>query len=304
MKNYGIILEDIVQEDIDFVLGAQPLEILQPDRDWTPYLPPLELQNKGEETFACVTFSCLNTIETFGARKYGLQWNKSDRFTAKMSGTIPGQGNSFKKVMASVRKDGVTDEEKWPFNVITVQDFYKPIPQEIIEEAKLSTIDIEFEYRIFTQRELDPEVLWEKLQYAPIQVGVCAWDSPVNGVYLRNNLPVNHAVMLYKGEYKKFWYIYDHYDKSVKKLAWDFNFGAAQQNTFNLNHPMYLVKLSNRPEVYAVDKNNKKHYIPNLAQLHKGTEIGVWGKEDSIRTISESDLVGMEEGVPIQFGII
>src|SRR3990167_4962175 len=94
MKNYGLIIEKPQKED--YIFGASPLpyEELQPDGDWTSFLPYKEIQNlNGIEPYACVSFTILNCVEILIKRKYGKDTNWADRFLAANSGTKEG-GNS------------------------------------------------------------------------------------------------------------------------------------------------------------------------------------------------------------------
>ncbi|MCI0561489.1 MAG: hypothetical protein MN733_23625, partial [Nitrososphaera sp.] len=111
------------------VTGMQGPE-LNLSGDWTEYLPVKELQKRnGLETMACVSFSALNAIETLS--NYLVQnWNKSDRFTAKESGTTK-SGNYYAKVAECIRLQGLVDEIDWPFEGKTWEEFYKTIPDEI-----------------------------------------------------------------------------------------------------------------------------------------------------------------------------
>ncbi|MBI4029169.1 MAG: hypothetical protein HY376_02285, partial [Candidatus Blackburnbacteria bacterium] len=111
--NYGLI--ESIPSPTDLLLGEQSPDVLSPARDFGQFLPVVEYQKRNFETSACVTFSGLNSIETLLKVKYRLDFNFSDRFTAKMSKTIPGWGNTFVRVANSVRHDGVVDETFLPW---------------------------------------------------------------------------------------------------------------------------------------------------------------------------------------------
>ena len=49
--------------------GNVPQVILQPNSDWTEFLPIEEKQNVNYETFNCVSFGTLSAIETIMKRK-------------------------------------------------------------------------------------------------------------------------------------------------------------------------------------------------------------------------------------------
>jgi len=85
--------------------------VLQADRDWTPYLPPYEPQSTlGFDTWGCVAYSALNCIETLEKRLYGSQRNNSDRFLVVGSGTTPNGGNSMSAVAEWNRTHGTIEE--------------------------------------------------------------------------------------------------------------------------------------------------------------------------------------------------
>lgn len=201
--------------------------ILQPDRNWRPSLPALEIQRTPEyDTMACVTFSAWNGVEALAFKKYGIRLNKSDRFTAKMSGTTA-NGNNFWDVAQSIAKlHGFVDEEKWPFkDCKTFQIFYADVPQMVVE---LGLKSLDGEFKINYEAVWDtPESLYDALQYAPIQVGIYAYGQFVNGVYQRSENRGNHAVLLFNAVEGEYWEIYDHYENAFKKLAWNTRFWGA-----------------------------------------------------------------------------
>src|SRR5690242_6166491 len=127
-KNTGVIIE---QKPQDFVAGTLPYEVLNPSGDWTPYVPSAESQLLHHmDSMACVTFSCLNVIETQYKFFTGKDINFSDRFIAKLSGTTP-QGNSVQRVLDTINQYGLVLEEEWPtYPDFVWDDYYAPIPQD------------------------------------------------------------------------------------------------------------------------------------------------------------------------------
>jgi len=78
----------------------------------------------------------------------------------------------------------------------------------------------------------------EALKYGPLQVTVYAWNHEEDGVYPNpKNKYRNHAVTLVGFDEGSHWIIFDHYNQSVKKLAWDYEFGHALRYTVSLNKP-------------------------------------------------------------------
>ena len=120
-KNYGLIIEPVQPED--FVLGfSQSLalkygaELLNPSGDWSRFTPSVESQGtRNGDTYACVSFGTTNAVEMLArARAFNDGLNLSDRFLAKVSGTIVGQGNSPKTVADALRHGWSVNEPEWP----------------------------------------------------------------------------------------------------------------------------------------------------------------------------------------------
>lgn len=231
IKKYGYIHEEPTGDEEIFGVGEMD-EVLSPLRDYTPFLAEKEVQNKFHETWNCTVFSMLNCLETLAKVKYKIDINKSDRFVGKMGGTHAYSGNTFRESYNALPNFGWVDEKDYPFDSKTVEEYYKTVPPEILKKGEESKKYFEFRRKIL--RTVTPETLWEALQFGPLRVSVCAWYPPIDGVYERVNGILNHAVMLFKGEFGKYWWIYDSYDKDIKKLAWDFNFGSADFVSFKL----------------------------------------------------------------------
>jgi hypothetical protein len=208
------------------VSGAEK-KVIREDGDYTNFLPDLELQkNKIFDSMACVSFSALNCLETL-AKVEGISLNRSDRFTAKESGTTK-KGNSMRQVAESIRKiHGTVEEHVWPFDRDTFDwdTYYSEIPDTIKALGKefLEEWEVLWEW-------VPTDDLREALKYGPIQVTVDAWPAPNSkGLYTRRvERGYNHAVMLYKSTDEAY-EIYDHYDKKYKKLVPDYQFGHAIQ---------------------------------------------------------------------------
>ena len=224
---------------------------------WTVFLPTPERQSGVYfDSMACVTFSALNCLETQvrGLISYQLmpremikeltdegyfneylEFNLSDRFTAKMSGTTR-QGNYFVNVWDSIRKHGVIPEKDWTWNpeqrnpVFDWDDFYSEIPQELKDKglrflAILEKYGFEIKYEWINT---DLASLSKHLFAAPIQIAapVCpGWNS--DGPVQACSRPANHATMV-EGIYKKwkaekdFIHDFDHYKPFRKELALDY----------------------------------------------------------------------------------
>ena len=158
--------------DTDYIGGTLPHEVRNPSGDWTPYAPPGEWQkNNYFDTFGCVSFSALNSIEMQYKLFTGTERNFSDRFTVIMSGTIPGQGNWVFKVGDSLRKDGFVDEAEFPappeYNQAT---YFAPPSIEVINKAKLILNDWEVKYEYLDSPEPSMERMLYELKHCPLWI--------------------------------------------------------------------------------------------------------------------------------------
>ena len=153
----------------DYAGGTLPYEVLVPDGNWEPWLPPGEWQRVNVlDVMACVSFSALNVLETLHFFHTGTQRNFSDRYTARMSGTTP-DGNWLWKVGDSIRKDGLVNEEDWAWGSQQADwdTYYTTPPMEVINKAKdfLKEWEVKYEFIDFTR-----DSLIYHLKQSPIQV--------------------------------------------------------------------------------------------------------------------------------------
>ena len=231
MENFGLILAP--RKPKDYIFGGQTKiagKILQADGQWLDYLPIGEKQHSVYfDTMACVTFSALNVLEILIKRKYGIDVNFSDRFTAKMSGTTK-DGNWLYKVGDSIRKDGWVDEIEYPYPreqrtpIFVWEYYYQDISQILKDIGLLNLKDTLVQYEWVDEGDLK-----KALKESPIQVTVRAWyDTDGNLVYENNIENQNHAVVLVGYKDEDYWLIFDSYDVNgdyIKKLEWNYNFG-------------------------------------------------------------------------------
>lgn len=234
----GLVIE---VRDTDFQFGGVT-KIKHENRnttgDWEQFLPNSEKQRGLFDTFACVTFSGLNAIET------QLQWlivnglltpeamtflvsngyldengrpNCSDRFNAKLSGTVPGKGNSFQNVWDSFRKDGIVPEKAWPNNLDKLgrDEYYAEIPQTVKDLGQEFLKYFEAGYEKVNQKDIP-----EALKHAPIQVGTATCSPWAGGIIPMCSATPNHATMIYRVD--GVYFDFDHYEPFYKRLAKNF----------------------------------------------------------------------------------
>jgi len=310
-KNFGLRTRVIKNGDFVFrtPLGLD-LELLQKDRDYSPYLPIWETQiGKYGDTYGCVTFSALNCLEVLFKRKYNIDINFSDNFTVVMSGTEPYVGNYLTEVGDSIRKKHglLTPESKltWDSAVHDINYYYDKgrITQEMKDEA-LAFLD---NWAIMYQWILpERNAFWDALQYGPIQVTVnTSAKKDENGIYQKvDSNRTSHAIMAYKAVYEEYFECYDHYQNKFKKYAWDFNFGTSFQYSLTkiIKNNMKLLKSNDAKNktVFLVDDLgqrrvffNEEHFnavAPALGLAKTKEQNG--GKTDwsQVQEVSEDEL--------------
>jgi hypothetical protein len=233
MKNYGFIAPVITPDN--FVLGASNSlvkVVLQSDGQWDAYLPEKEFQNLNYiETYNCTSFGTCNVVEMLFKKIYGENYNFSDRYLGIKAGTKP-PGNDPHIVAQAVRHDGLIQEIFLPFKDINSwQEYYSykgGNKSTCEQEGKFFLKKWEVGHEWVSQNNPTPEMLMESLRYSPLGISVSAWYQ--NGdLFVDNGEPNNHWCVLYgykKGEY---WKVFDSYDLSTKRLAWDFKFQYAKR---------------------------------------------------------------------------
>lgn len=257
-KNTGFL--EAPPRETDWIAGGSSLiEFKQMNHmgAWTLFLPREERQGGVYfDSMACVTFSALNCLEAQvrahiayqrmsremikelkdeGYFNEYLEFNLSDRFTAKMSGTTK-QGNYFVNVWDSIRKHGVIPEGDWAWNtdqrnpVFCWDDFYSEIPQ-ALKDKGLRFLAILEKYGWLIKYEWIPTdlaAIQTHLYQAPVQIAapVChGWGT--DEVVKTCSLSPSHATMV-EGVYRKWQskneYIhdFDHYKPFRKQLALDY----------------------------------------------------------------------------------
>lgn len=218
-KNFGLLIEPIQPED--FILGSSQsldtkygTEILVPDGDWTPYLPPSENQSTNNgDTFACVSFGTTNAVELLARRVFDQNKNLSDRFLAKISNTIVGQGNSPKRVADTLRHNWTVNEPEWP-DVDTVEEYYADIPDNLKTLALARGAEFEFGYQYIPNNLAS---IKEALKRSPVCAAVTAWTQQ-DDVYVRGSFSENHWItilsVLPNGNYK----VFDSFPPFIKEV--------------------------------------------------------------------------------------
>ena len=241
IRNHGFQApKEILPEEYRF--GSSPMEykVLQPDGNWTAYLPVVEYQNRnGLETANCTAFGTLNCIETLIKRKYNIEENFSERFLGVAAGTRP-PGNSPHVVCDAIRDKGLIDERVLPFgdDIDIIDEYYSPDPltADLLYAGKswLDKWEFTHSWVIYPSTKNKQKELFDALKYSPIGASVLAWKQNNDGLYTKSEgEPDNHWISVYGYEYKKAWLVFDHYDNTNKKLIWNYDFGYAKRFAIN-----------------------------------------------------------------------
>lgn len=235
--NHGLILDPIV-ENKDYVFGASKKlslggEVLRPDGQWDDFLPLIEMQNKGFEPSACVSFGTLSAVEMLEKFEFGDVDNYSDRFLAYASGTTP-QGNSPQKVAEKLKEVGCVHEAEWPYtdDLNTWDKYYKTPPQNLYTSALTFKAEYRFGHEYVPT---DPASMMEALKYSPLGVAVYAWsEEDKDGIIHRPQFAQsNHWCIIYGFKVNEYWLCLDSYGDGTKKLAWDFGFEQVKRYTLH-----------------------------------------------------------------------
>lgn len=262
-------------EPTDWTAGDTGIVYQEVCQDWTPYLPKYEAQEKLARTQACVTFSALNCIETQLKQQTGKEWNFSDRFTAKMSGTTK-NGNGLQKVLDSIRKDGWLLEEDYPFpSNITFEEFYKEIPQELKDKAKKNLEDakweVRYEWASVNNCNPDLESLRKQLKQCPLQRATSYSSGLCN---------FEHATEVFKID-NSFIYIYDSYNGGIVKNQLGYAQPALMKIVVVPKSPTYLLIPPITKDLRYGDRNEEVKYLQRklikLGFLSKGLDTGYYG---------------------------
>lgn len=241
----------------DYLLGGYsklPQETLCPDHDWGEYLGIFESQvNPFFDTWSCTNFANCNAAETIHKRRYNKEVNYSDRYSANMSGTRPGVGNSHNVVAEASRKFGFVDEEVLPFTKDMKQvTYFNRVPTHI-QQMGISLMEtLEYGYERVLYRDL-----YEALQFSPIQVAVDARTNNANKF-----ISHNHSVLLYGATNKK-WKVFDSYQGKQLLYDKDYPLGFA----LRFHYKKKTVVTDERGNKESFDVNNEKGIIEFIKKL-------------------------------------
>lgn len=312
--NYGVIIVPPTKTDfIAGVRGGIVPEIRNPSGNWENYLPDPEWQNSIYfDTRACVSFSATNCIEAqvnFMLEKGEItreeiadwldsdgNFNLSDRFLAKMSGTTF-NGNTLQKVADTLRHIGIVSEKDWHYPrlqrepVFDWDEYYQEPPQWVKDKALkfLEIFEIKYEWVVENHA--------EHLKHAPLQISLplCPdWNTgEVPACGLTN---ATHAVTLFNILINKAHEIFDSYNPFAKTLAPGYPIPWAMKIIIN-KKPMYqLIRKQEDEDTYYLDEKIDTQGTKVVTRVHIGDSITfdayqgkLWGDRQAIKVLTPAE---------------
>lgn len=215
---HGFLQEVIKQEDYIFGDNSIATDILQPDHNWLPFLPPDDLQARnGFEVYDCATMATKHCILTILKRLYNFNDDYSARYVAKMTGTDIQHGNSPQAIAEFIRHNGFPDEYEWPYEAATFEEFYRIPPTNLSTSARVFTSHYQFTHDYVPN---DPQSIKTALLSSPLGFSVYGWQQLDNGLYAAGNGRDEHFVELYDYAEGQYWCVFDTYDSTHKKVEW------------------------------------------------------------------------------------
>lgn len=223
IKNYGFVPPII--DDTQYILGGLtkvPKVILQPNGDWSDYLPEYEPQfNEKFDSTGCTVWGTENVIETLLKKKLGIEYNFSERYIYILAKVRP-PGADPHKIAEVIRSEGLIPDELLPMTP-SFEEFIQPDPMrtDLLVKGQLWPYKLmhEWVWERKQTREQRKKKIREALKYSPLGVSVTAWIEE-DGVYIDDGRPNTHWTVIY-GEADNGWKVFDSYDHSNKILSFD-----------------------------------------------------------------------------------
>jgi len=298
--NTGLIIQEPLESD--YLGGQLPYEIVVEDGDWSQWLPTGEKQKFARvETMSCVSQATSNSIDCQITRmiKLGLieteplihwldangNFNSSDRFIAKMSGTTV-NGNSLNNPSEAVRKFGVPPESIWGASEdFTWNDYYRIPSKEAIDWGKrfLEYFDVAYEWvtkeyvwgKGIKGLQITQAELVEQLKQAPIIIGAATCAGWFNSdIIAACNLPANHGTMVYKSVIPEYFGDFDSYEPWEKKINYWYKIPFAIKMIVT---PREIIKkkITNNPMAKLLKQENGKGYGLLLEAINPASLMGM-----------------------------
>lgn len=228
-----------VIKETDYRFGSAQVvgEIIRPDSDWRPYLPPEELQRRnGIESSSCYIEASQHSLATILEEQFDLKdQNYSARFNFIFANPSPFGGDPL--IGAQTFRDyGLIPDSMLPFSdeIKSWEEFRSfkgGDKNQCLYFGKQWREKWEPKYDIAITREENIKVKYQKLRevlkYCPPPVSVFGWAED-NGIYVKpQNVGDNHLVELLYIDDQNCPYVWDTYPPFLKKLEpfYNFDFG-------------------------------------------------------------------------------
>ena len=242
--------------------GIVTRRILNPTRDWTPFVTDREIQRNAnnDDFYDCVTQSQWKSIETLANQQYNVILDESKRWTAIKGGTKQGQGASVNVISECIRTMGGVPESVCPSITDTLAEFYQPIPSEIDSFENFLKGGFTFNHEWMLRKGMfseasSPEQMWDGLQYSPIPAAVDGEYRFTNDGMLKYGwsgpfIQYTHCVSIVGGVYNQYWLINDSENPhGLMKVEWPYCFGTPKI-LYLIKKPM-LYKKNGDPTIYV-----------------------------------------------------
>jgi hypothetical protein len=222
-------------------------------------------------------------------------FNFSDRAVAKLSGTTY-NGNTLQKVLDTIRHLGLVPESMWSFpDNITWDEYYKDIPQNIIDFGKNFTdmFDVFYEWTNISDCQPNFEAVKAHLKQAPLQRvssysgGVCNFQ---------------HATLLYDWD-DNYQYVFDSYNGGKTRFPTNYPMPALMKIVVSPKvQTEWLMIPPITKDLWFGNRNEEVKYLQRklikLGYLSKGLDTGYYGPLTKL-AVKEFQWVNKVASIPV-----
>jgi hypothetical protein len=289
-QQVGGLIHEPIQEH-DHILGGllgDVWEVVLPSGKWysevlvnTPMKDNPEIQVVSDgDLYWCVTFSNNSTKRLVWAKKYGGDFNNSERYLAIGSGTIRGRGNSKKGVAEWARKNGFVYQAECP-TPNTLDEAYNPLTQDIITKGRENTKIVSFGYKYISNNSV--KSIQDGLKYSPVQVDVQPYTYNSKGYVINNGSGYVHEVTILE-DMGDFWAVWDSEQRQFLKYDKSYQFGSPMIHsvtksnlTDEINKYEGKQVKASKSGIYLIQEGKKRPYPDKLIFYADGGLYGIDG---------------------------
>lgn len=245
----NLVLEPL--SETAHILGAAvQLEEINPSGIWwdIEITPELQRLNNGQDLFNCVNNATNNVHEFIYKKRYGKEVNWSDIYSAILTGTVPGRGNSFENVFEKIRKNFCAWEHEFPtwYDKTVAENYARKIPDGLRKEVEARGKGFEIRYQ-FLNNSIN-ETFNNALKISPITVAVEGQYIWKNGRVVNSGTGYNHAVV-YLGEKDGVKIIFDSESNQVIPFDKNYRFASPAVHSIKKLNTMELIKKKGQPAI-------------------------------------------------------